>query len=144
MWSLHKIERGIGMKKICCLLLLVAFALSMFSAYASETLTPEWLADEFSNIGTGGYLSKAEYVEQGDYFLFSLQDTAVNAANWKMFSSSIKKQLTGAFESIVSQIDTALDGIGCTDTTLICTYQLVDGQAVVLLIDGEDHSEFVS
>lgn len=28
MWSLHKIERGIGMKKICCVLLLVAFAIA--------------------------------------------------------------------------------------------------------------------
>lgn len=108
------------------------------------TLSPEWLAEEFSDVGTDSYISNAEYVEKGNYFLFSLQDTDVTSASWKMFSSSVREQLIGAFESIVLQIRTALDSIDCADTTLVCTYKLADGPAAVLLINGVDHSELVS
>lgn len=108
------------------------------------SLTPEWLVSEFSNLGIEKYTSTAEYVENGNYFLFSLRDTQISSAIWNTYSVSVRKQLTDAFASISDQIKEALDGIGCTDTVLICTYQLVDGSVASMLINGADHTEYVS
>ena len=127
-------------------ILLVLSALFVFSSFCfADTYTPESLAAEFSAMSVDDYPIHAEYHSSGNFITMVVQATKLKPALWEL----LREHDNGADEydmifKLSGNLKLMLALCGYSETTVVSTFQLNDGTAVFLLIDGEDYSHMIT
>lgn len=130
------------MRKLCSVFLVIVMLLSLACA---EEYTPAFLAEQFVAMSKEGFPVTAEYHETGDFITMTLRSEELDRELWDIVSQN------GSVESTYSLIDTLSSNLkamlivcGYPKTTVVSTFQLNDGTAIFLLIDGKDFSSMIS
>ena len=110
----------------------------------SDDYSPQWLAESYNASSNEAFLIRAEYHEEIDVFTYILQSTDIPTGIWNACDVAVRMQYKDHFNKITKAARDSLDGLGYHSTTVIATYQLCDGNAVYMMIDGQDFSHMIN
>lgn len=128
------------MKKILSLiLLLVALTVNC----CAESVDLHKLANNLCQIEIEGYESSARYYENERLFTFSMQNTVVLPAVWKYLDNATVQEHYLSYIEMAMQLEDMIWGNGYDDVTVVTTFQIADGSAVYLTVNGIDCSRMV-
>lgn len=128
-----------ALKVLCCVLVLMIGVCTCASAISMELYN---LANELCKIDIEGYESSARYYEREALFTFSMQNTVVIPAVWEYLDDKTIREHYRSYISMAVQLEDAVWKID-KDITVVTTFQLADGTAVYLTINGLDCSQMV-
>lgn len=128
-----------ALKALCFVLVLMIGVCTCASATSMELYN---LANELCKIDIEGYESSARYYEREALFTFSTQNTVVIPAVWEYLDDKTIQEHYRSYISTAVQLEDAVWKID-KDITVVTTFQLADGTAVYLTINGLDCSQMV-
>lgn len=127
------------MKKVIALVVLFA----LFSCAFAESMDLNNLANELCKIEIEGYESSARYYENERLFTYSMQNTVVSPAAWECLDDDTVLEHYLSYIGMAMQLEDMIWGNGHDDVTVVTTFQLADGTAVYLTVNGIDCSKMV-
>ena len=127
------------MKMIIALVVLFA----LFSCACAESVDLYNLANNLCQIEIEGYESSAQYYENERLFTYSTQNTVISPAAWEYLDNKTIQEHYLSYIGMAVQLEDMIWGNGHDDVTVVTTFQLADGTAVYLTVNGIDCSKMV-
>ena len=121
--------------------ILLISALLPLSALASEILTPDAIAKEFT-FKDDGLSCVAEYFADCDQFLIALLPDFTEA-EWNATDSKLQTDYMNKFDSICNRIMSILDGIGYSDTIVVGLMMTSDPEFIAFSVDGHNLQDVI-
>ena len=126
---------------ICMVSILLISALLPVTAAASEILTPDDIAKEFT-FKDDGLSCVAEYFEDCDQFLIVLLPDFTEA-EWHATDSKLRTDYMDKFDSICEHMVSILDGIGYSDTIVVGLMMTSDPEFIAFSVDGHNLQDII-
>lgn len=126
---------------ICMVSILLISALLPVTSVASEILTPDDIAKEFT-FKDDGLSCVAEYFEDCDQFLIALLPD-FTVAEWNASDSSLQSDYIDKFDSICNHMVSILDGIGYSDTIVVGLMMTSDPEFIAFSVDGHNLQDII-
>lgn len=129
------------MKNTFRILALVIVLVFSFCAGA-ESVDLYKLANELCKIDIEGYESSARYYENDRLFTYSMQNTVVLPVVWEYLDDATIQEHYLSYIRMAMQLEDTICKAD-DDITVVTTFQLADGTAVYLTVNGVDCSRMV-
>lgn len=123
-----------------CLVVVLPFILCAHACAVHMELYD--LANKLCQIDIEGYESSARYYENERLFTYRMQNTVVPPAVWECLDDTTIQDHYLSYIGIAMQLEDMVWEMD-DDITVVTTFQLADGTAVYLTVNGIDCSQMV-